>query len=362
MIHFVCPFGHSLVVPDHRAGRKGRCPECHQRVIVPVADPRPSGRQKRDWNSARAGRNGKRKPADQSPSESGEPEPVVKNGAARRAPDAKVKPRSDDSRRQHAPAPTEEELAAILSGAYDAPPETLDVAAETTPQPRLAPRPLAPRPAPPQPQQQPLAHLPRPRPELPETRDLPALQPQPGPFGETPAAFTASRPALASAHALRTGGRWLLAAPAELADAARRQFRQEVAAARYLAVAMFVTAAFSLWPALGNLDLVQAPRWIQALVVLAVVQTAFAAWLMLAPDWSTEWAGMLFTALIATGFAGCLTAVAATPEGKELFLELDRPRMQVIGWCAANVLLFGMLSYASGAMSSAWFSKTARRW
>jgi hypothetical protein len=46
MIHFYCPLGHRLVVPDERAGKKGRCPVCHQRVYVPVADPRPSGRPK----------------------------------------------------------------------------------------------------------------------------------------------------------------------------------------------------------------------------------------------------------------------------------------------------------------------------
>ena len=43
-IHFYCPLGHRLAVPDDRAGKKGRCPVCHQRVIVPVADPQPSGR------------------------------------------------------------------------------------------------------------------------------------------------------------------------------------------------------------------------------------------------------------------------------------------------------------------------------
>jgi hypothetical protein len=38
-IRFLCPYGHHLVVPDERAGKKGRCPVCHQRVIVPVSNP-----------------------------------------------------------------------------------------------------------------------------------------------------------------------------------------------------------------------------------------------------------------------------------------------------------------------------------
>lgn len=43
-IHFYCPLGHRLAVPDDRAGKKGRCPVCHQRVYVPVADPQPGNR------------------------------------------------------------------------------------------------------------------------------------------------------------------------------------------------------------------------------------------------------------------------------------------------------------------------------
>ncbi len=50
-IHFLCPFGHRLVVPDHRAGKKGRCPTCYQRVIVPVPNPAPSGKDKKDWDA-----------------------------------------------------------------------------------------------------------------------------------------------------------------------------------------------------------------------------------------------------------------------------------------------------------------------
>jgi hypothetical protein len=45
-IHFYCPLGHRLVVPDDRAGKKGRCPACHQLVIAPVPNPQPSGKSK----------------------------------------------------------------------------------------------------------------------------------------------------------------------------------------------------------------------------------------------------------------------------------------------------------------------------
>lgn len=42
-IRFFCPFGHLLVVPDHRAGKKGRCPTCDQKVSVPAPTPVPLG-------------------------------------------------------------------------------------------------------------------------------------------------------------------------------------------------------------------------------------------------------------------------------------------------------------------------------
>ena len=45
-IHFYCPLGHRLAVPDERVGKKGRCPVCHQKVYVPVPDPQASGREK----------------------------------------------------------------------------------------------------------------------------------------------------------------------------------------------------------------------------------------------------------------------------------------------------------------------------
>jgi hypothetical protein len=49
-IRFFCPMGHRLAVPASRAGKKGRCPVCHQKVIVPVPNPTPSGRPKIDPN------------------------------------------------------------------------------------------------------------------------------------------------------------------------------------------------------------------------------------------------------------------------------------------------------------------------
>lgn len=34
-LRFLCPLGHRLAVPDHLAGKKGRCPVCKQKVYIP---------------------------------------------------------------------------------------------------------------------------------------------------------------------------------------------------------------------------------------------------------------------------------------------------------------------------------------
>ncbi len=41
-IRFICPKGHRLAVPDDRAGKRGRCSLCNQRVVVPLADNLPA--------------------------------------------------------------------------------------------------------------------------------------------------------------------------------------------------------------------------------------------------------------------------------------------------------------------------------
>lgn len=48
-IRFVCPFGHPLVVPDERAGKRGRCPVCRQRLIIPTPDDNSPGLQRLPW-------------------------------------------------------------------------------------------------------------------------------------------------------------------------------------------------------------------------------------------------------------------------------------------------------------------------
>lgn len=51
-IRFVCPFGHPLVVPDERAGKRGRCPVCRQRLIIPTPDDNSPALERLPWKRA----------------------------------------------------------------------------------------------------------------------------------------------------------------------------------------------------------------------------------------------------------------------------------------------------------------------
>jgi len=52
-IRFLCPHGHRLVADEPDAGKKDQCPMCNAKLIIPVRDPRPSGKSKKDWNAAK---------------------------------------------------------------------------------------------------------------------------------------------------------------------------------------------------------------------------------------------------------------------------------------------------------------------
>jgi len=51
-IRFICPFGHPLVVPDERAGKRGRCPVCRQRLIIPTPDDNSPTLERLPWKRA----------------------------------------------------------------------------------------------------------------------------------------------------------------------------------------------------------------------------------------------------------------------------------------------------------------------
>lgn len=318
-IRFLCPFGHRLVAPDHRAGKKGRCPTCQQRVIVPVPTPRPSGRQKRPANSARV-----------------DPMHVANSSALavglRNAPAAAP---AFPAAGQQEPRVDQPPALPPSAGAFLAPPQA---AAPFAPSPA---RVLVPPPVPPA---RPAAVVPAERvPKATVVRGLPT----------TPSrrASEAARPASASRP---MAYRWFGRFEPDLAREAYQPDPDKIQMVYWLAGALAFVAVFSAAPALGHLNLSRAPGWARVVLLAVAIELVYTAWLASVPDFTTVWVGMLVLAAVAAVYGMGMAIVAATPAGKPPILGLAEVRSSAAGWCGANVLLAGLVSYVCGRISTKW--------
>ncbi len=126
----------------------------------------------------------------------------------------------------------------------------------------------------------------------------------------------------------------------------------------YLAAGCAGLALLTMLPALWHLNLSEAPGWARLVLLVALLQLAYAAWLALTPDWSSLWVVMLalgaVAALYATGAAMTLQAEPGDPLllglGELCRQQGSKPTL----WCAAVVLLASLLAQLTGAASSRW--------
>jgi hypothetical protein len=358
VIEFLCPYGHRLKAPDHRAGKKGRCPTCQQRVIVPTPNPIPSGREKRDWDAS---------PGDRI--ELDDPLPTSAASQAAVEPDA-GEPDHDSfvsellrdiggspgaaAARQEPAAPGPAASGPIFSE-LELPPDPLTSDPE---QPAASTEPFAPGvhgdAVAPSPATTPPAHvassappvpapLPPPLPSLPPIASLPELTPR------SPAAA----PQADSAPAAWARPAWIARARAETIEHAYRANPQQIETAYWLAVVLLFVIVFSAAPALGYLRLDQAPAWAQAMLLVAGMQLAYTIWLVIVPDWSTVRVGLWLFGASAVFYAAGAALFAMAGAGP-LPLDLAAPRSSAAGWCGANSLALGLLGYACGQVGATW--------
>lgn len=149
-------------------------------------------------------------------------------------------------------------------------------------------------------------------------------------------------------------GKWFRT-PHSAAEVLRHQpIKQQVVGTFWIAALIALVAAFSSTPALKKLSLDVAPIWAWVVLFCTAIQAAYVAYLITIPDWSTLWIGtVLFTALAAMYGAAMGIVFAAAPEQLAWF-ELTDVRRGARTWCAAHVLLLGILAYACGRMSTTW--------
>jgi hypothetical protein len=105
---------------------------------------------------------------------------------------------------------------------------------------------------------------------------------------------------------------------------------------------------------LGHFRLWDAPAWARAVVLAAIVQSAFAAWMVNAPDWAAVRVQM-FVATAMTALYGLVMAVTvATPVNSPLMLGLGEVRRAAPAWCSLMVIVTGAVA------GLCW--RTAARW
>jgi len=304
-IRFLCPLGHPIKAADHRSGKKGRCPVCHQKIIVPVPNPEPSGSEKRSWDA----------PGPQ-PIEFDEQAPAsapipgsrkrrrrLKSGRSIVATELLLEPTPQRSE------PIFPKLAIDDSSALAPLPPPL-------PPPSLVPPPVADRIAD-------RITVPR-NPSQGKSR----LKPEPPP-------------------------RWVGRMKSGY-DHVYRADAKQIEMVYWLAAILLFAVVFGAAPALRHWQLAEAPVWARIVLLVAAAQLVYIAWLVLMPDWSTIWVGMVLFALVGAGYGASMALVGSMPQGKLPPMGLAGAGSSAAAWCGANVLVMGLLSFACGRLATKW--------
>ena len=132
--------------------------------------------------------------------------------------------------------------------------------------------------------------------------------------------------------------------------------RGHVATVRGLAMILGLVIAFSVCPVfyLAHWNLAAAPGWARIVVLLAVVQAAYIAWMLNVPDWSSVWVAMLVFAAVSTLY-GTATAIAlATPIDQPMLLGMTEVRHSAGAWCGSVLLVMSLATYLCGRTSAQW--------
>jgi hypothetical protein len=122
----------------------------------------------------------------------------------------------------------------------------------------------------------------------------------------------------------------------------------------YLAAAMAALSLYCITPAMTHLNLGAAPNWARIVVLLSLLQLAYAAWLASIPDWSTLRSSMIIFTVVAALYGLTMTVALSTPAENPLPLELTEVRRQAVLWCAGVVLLASLLAYGCGRAAWRW--------
>lgn len=130
----------------------------------------------------------------------------------------------------------------------------------------------------------------------------------------------------------------------------------KIQAVKWLGGFLFVAVVFSLAPVARQMEwnLVSAPDWARASLLIAAAQAVFIVWLLAAPDWASLWVVMIVFALVAAIYGAATAIAVAAPPHKPMPLDLGELRRQAAGWCGAVMLLMALGTYLCGRLSAKW--------
>jgi hypothetical protein len=130
-------------------------------------------------------------------------------------------------------------------------------------------------------------------------------------------------------------------------------------------IAVLLTAMLGCVPAIWELkehfQAVASPgvaRWTYGVFFLALLQLAYALYLMQLPDWSSLWVVTSMLLLVAAGYALILGALLArNPEGtfvRMLDLSDDLVGGRAATWCLVMLTVTGLLAVGTGRLATTW--------
>ena len=125
---------------------------------------------------------------------------------------------------------------------------------------------------------------------------------------------------------------------------------------RWLALILGLVVLFSTAPIFAKMhwDLQTAPGWARLVVLMALLQAVYIAWMLNNPDWASVWVVMLVFAAVASIYGAATAMVIATPLDRPMLLGMEEVRRTATGWCGAVLSAMSLATYLCGRNSAKW--------
>jgi hypothetical protein len=141
--------------------------------------------------------------------------------------------------------------------------------------------------------------------------------------------------------------------PVEFDQPDPQQVRTVVRLAVLLALAVILSLAPLVWH--KHLDPAAAPAWARVVLLAALMQSVYIAWMVNAPDRTSVWIVALVFTSVATAYALTMAVAMATPVDHPLMLGLGEVRHTAMPWCGAMVAVMAAAAYRCGSTSKRWY-------